>query len=356
MGSWLGIPLGFLFLGSYFWAAYLLALISVPTATSSRRFAAVCIYTYCLWAATFFLFAPLSLFRFYLLFPMVVFTAACLHRLAARRLQPIAELRTDLAQAVLRFKEVMVSPVRILFFLFLGLVCLRFLRALVAPPLAWDSLTYHLFRAGHWVQSGGWSPILGPDFWSYMDFFQLNGDIAWAMAMLPVSGDALLAFQGLFVWFSIWIGAYSAARSLGSTPAAAFLLSSTLAVTPAVACYAMSSYVNNIVLACFLLAIPFMVEVSERPAMPPVLLVSSAFSFGLGTQLSFAPLWAMAMALLLSSILFSGRPARVRLYLTAIVLAGSFMAQPTYLRAYFWTGSPVYPFPLNLAGARRRRR
>src|SRR4030095_4741815 len=41
--------------------------------------------------------------------------------------------------------------------------------ALSAPPLGWDALTYHLFRAGRWVHDGHASVVTAPDAWGYYE-------------------------------------------------------------------------------------------------------------------------------------------------------------------------------------------
>ena len=66
-----------------------------------------------------------------------------------------------------------------------AVVALRAARSLVSPPLATDSLTYHLFRAGRWVQSGERVLEPAPDAWGYYAYYPHIGDGLTAWLMLP---------------------------------------------------------------------------------------------------------------------------------------------------------------------------
>ena len=76
-------------------------------------------------------------------------------------------------------------------------IALRLVRDLVSPPMAWDSLTYHLFRPARWIQDGALRSSIGPDSWRFLEYFPHAGDVPWAWAMLPVRGDALIAPTGV---------------------------------------------------------------------------------------------------------------------------------------------------------------
>ena len=52
----------------------------------------------------------------------------------------------------------------------------RLARVIATPTFGWDDFTYHLFRAGRWVQTGGVGLEPAPDAWTYYEFFPWGGD------------------------------------------------------------------------------------------------------------------------------------------------------------------------------------
>jgi hypothetical protein len=181
----------------------------------------------------------------------VVGAAPALHRRDLVRDAAAADL--DLARAALRELagsracRIAVVPLAV------GLV--RLLRGLAAPPMATDALTYHLARAGAWAQTGAIGLEPGPDLWGYAAYYPSVGDGFWALAMLPVEGDALIAPAGLLACGTAALGSYAAARRLEVGRPEAALIATALVATPACLAFATSGYVDTILLAMFVLAL-----------------------------------------------------------------------------------------------------
>ena len=224
----------------------------------------------------------------------------------------------------------------------------RVLRGLAAPPLAWDSLTYHLVKAARWVQSGADDPMLAPDAWGYYQFFLPYGDVLSAWMMLPAHGDGFLALGGLLIWSSVPVGAYGLARALGARRRSAVPPALVTALLPAVVSGLTSAYVDTTVLALFLLGLALMVAAWRTQGQAEWVAAAMALAVLAGVKLGGLPVFGLAGAVLalgIPRLWRSGGRLAVGLGVFALVLG----ALP-YLRTWLLTGSPLYPYPISLGG------
>jgi hypothetical protein len=226
-------------------------------------------------------------------------------------------------------------------------VLVRFLRGLVAPPLGWDALSYHLVKGGQWVQAGGFTALAGPDANHDYNFFPPYGDILWAWAMLPVRGDALIAIAGLAVWLSAIVAAYGCARALGANERNAFAASLAIGFTPAATSLVTSAFVDNAVLATFLMGALFTIRAIGSGRIADGVLAGLALGLLAGTKATGAVLLA-TWVIFVGAIAIRNRKGAAGL-LTAIPLA-LILAAPPYVRSWVETGNPVFPFPVSVAG------
>ncbi len=87
--------------------------------------------------------------------------------------------------------------------------------AIVAPPLAWDTLTYHAVKAAMWLQAGGALPLEAPGGWS-THVGRLGGaDVLTSWTLLAGRGDALFGTADVFGWLGIALGLLGLSRELG---------------------------------------------------------------------------------------------------------------------------------------------
>ncbi len=232
----------------------------------------------------------------------------------------------------------------------LGVVLARCLRGLASPPLGWDSLTYHLFKAGRFVQTGGFVDAPAPDAWGAYRFFPVAGEILWSWAMLPLHDDALIAPAGLLIWGLAVLGVYAAARELGARARPALLAALALGAMPAALAYVGSAYVDNLTLAASALGTVFVVRLARDGPLREAPLAVAALALAAGTKLLAMPVLALGGAVVLLRLVRSPASPRVRAAtLAAVVLAGA-VAAPTYVRTWIERGSPLYPVPLRVAG------
>jgi hypothetical protein len=138
----------------------------------------------------FWVLAPWGLFRWQVLLPsllgLFILTLAISDGVGGL----LAEVRSDLATAAGFLRTQVRGPGGWPLVLLAMVAGARMLRGSGSPPLGWDSITYHLLRAGRWVQDGALVKEIAPDAWSYYEYYPVTGDILWAWAFLPFLATA----------------------------------------------------------------------------------------------------------------------------------------------------------------------
>ncbi|ATB43841.1 hypothetical protein CYFUS_009321 [Cystobacter fuscus] len=232
------------------------------------------------------------------------------------------------------------------------LVGARLLRGLAAPPLAWDSLTYHLVKAGRWVQSGRDEILLAPDAWSYYQYFLPYGDALSAWAMLPAHGDGFLAPAGGLIWLSALVGAYGMARGLGARWRMAVPAALAAVFVPIVMAALTASYVDNTILALFLLAMALLLA-SLRPGRQGERVAAmAALGVLAGIKPGGLPVFCLGGALVCWGTFQAWRSRQAPRFHAGLVVLALLLGVLPYLRAWVLHGSPFFPWPLTLAGIR----
>lgn len=328
------------------WCSYVLSLRVLPRASASVRACGAALLAYWLLVAVFQALAALEWFRLEIALPLWVAAALLAHRAIGRGVAAPA-FRRDLEAAGALFDRFLRSPggppVMIAS---IAIVGVRTLRGLIAPPLVWDALTYHLVKAGRWVQTGGFAREAAPDAWGYYEYFTPFGDVVWAWAMLPIHGDGLLAAAGLFVWLSVLLGAYCAVRSLGAAERPALLVALVTALTPAVVNFITPGHVENILLALFLLSFVFLHRASTQHGPPDALI--AAGGLGLMAGVKFPAIAYLPLGLTLLAVAARSWDRRRRFVVAAACLFALAIGGLPYLRAWTETGSPTYPFSVTI--------
>lgn len=232
--------------------------------------------------------------------------------------------------------------------LLFGIAGIRILRALIAPPLAWDSLTYHLYKAGRFIQEGGFFVDSMPDAWTYYQHFPHVGEILWSFVMLTMGSDALLIVVGILLWFSCMIATYACARELGAKTENAQYAALSIGFLPAVIHDLSAAYVDITLLCFLLLGLTFAIRLSRETRIRYVCLCAAAFALASGTKTLGIPIMAIAALWTLSLMYKECMESTqwIRCILFSLLLIAIPLTQ--YGVMYFSTGNPLYPFELHL--------
>ena len=190
------------------WASYLIAARILPDAPASTRLAGATLLAYAIFYLSFAMLLAPGLFGLWTALPLILILAAALHfvlrgaeaaallRLDALRLRDLAR---DFAVGLFVGGEraaLYGLPQAIILALLATVVVARVLRGLVAPPLGWDALLYHLFRAGRWIQQGQDVVQAAPDTWGFCEYYPAAGDSFWSWPLLAARDGEFLAPAG----------------------------------------------------------------------------------------------------------------------------------------------------------------
>ncbi|MBV8200833.1 MAG: hypothetical protein JOZ15_09445 [Acidobacteria bacterium] len=222
------------------------------------------------------------------------------------------------------------------------------LRGLLRPPLSWDSLMYHLLLTANWLQSGNLRPVFGYHPVNYYGFVPANGSL-WSWWWMAPSHSELFVNLAFFPHcLLLALAAGGIARQLGARrawPLASFLL----LLTPTVARYAASQYVDVFVAAALLAACFFGCLWLREPRAATAALAGVGLGIAAGAKVLGAPYGAL-LALALVALAPGARAKRLAHVLLAAVLAAGFGSY-FYLRNIALGAGPLALVCENPAGA-----
>jgi hypothetical protein len=253
-----------------------------------------------------------------------------------RRLQP-EELRGPLALVAARsWARLREHPV--LAILGLSVLGSEALRGLLRPPLSWDSLMYHLLLAASWLQSGHLLPVFGYYPISFFGFVPANGSLWLWWWMAPSHSELYvnLAFFPQTLLLALATGGI--ARRLGARrhwPLASFLV----LLTPTVARYAATQYVDVFLAAALLAACFFGWRWMREPHTGSAALAGLGFGLAAGAKV-LGPPYAVLLAAALVPLARGQALRRLAHALLALVLAAG-LGSYFYLRNIALGAGPV---------------
>jgi hypothetical protein len=228
------------------------------------------------------------------------------------------------------------------------LVGANFLRSLVIPPLAWDSLTYHLVRAALWIRDSGLSDYDAPGAWQDYQTLMPLGDALSAGIMILPSSDALVPLLWFGVWCFFGLSVYAAGRCLGADRAGASLGAIVACLVPAVSGGMFVAYVDNLVGALAVASFALLLCDDSAERKRSTLLAMLALGGALAAKKTALPFVGAGLLVLICRSAFeSSQHGRTLLKGVGamLLLAGPPMG-------YLWAahGSPLHPWVIDPAG------
>lgn len=199
------------------------------------------------------------------------------------------------------------------------------LRGLLRPPLAWDSLMYHLLLTGTWLRDGNLAPVFGNIPVNYYGYVPANGSVWFWWWMAPSHSEFWVNLAALPHWLLLGLAVGGVARELGAKrhwPLATFLV----LMTPTVVRFAATQYVDIFVGSVLVAATLFALRWLKEPAWNHVLLAGAGLGLAAGAKVLGVPyaLFLAGPAVLLAYRRWSLRIPQILAALGIAALLGSF--------------------------------
>lgn len=227
-------------------------------------------------------------------------------------------------------------------------------RGLAIPPLGWDSLTYHLVFAAHYVQSGSLSPIRGPFVMDHYAFFPKNGEILAAWLMLPFHGDLLVGVLNVGLLIAGAIATFALARETGAGLSDAALTAALICLSPFVLAFATTQNVDTLVFVALVSGALFVLRFWLRGAPADATLALMALGLAAGTKftaLALVGILGIALCVAATRYLAAGAHGRhMALALSFGAVLAASVGSLQYVRNALELGNPIYPLELRIAG------
>lgn len=257
-----------------------------------------------------------------------------------------------------RSDEATDGPTRAALFLTILSMALALIAAL-APPTAKDTLLYHISLPRVFIAAGGFTDVpnnianflpLGAEMHSV--WAMLLGQLLNARAAEAASGATLFAFFPLLVAFT-----YGWARLRGLNRAWATISALLIASVPTVYAVAASSYIDLALTLYVAMAVAAVARWWDTLDREQLVYAALALAFALCIKLTaIFVVFPLALVILLRARQAQGEASdeggatvgRIAMGgMLALVLAGV-LASPWYIKTWAQTGSPVFPFYLNI--------
>lgn len=198
------------------------------------------------------------------------------------------------------------------------------LRALLRPPLSWDSIMYHLLITATWIQEQRIVPVFGMHPTYFYGYQPANGSV-WLWWWMAPSHSELYANLAFFPQTALLaLAAGGIARELGARRywplAALFTL-----LTPVVIRFTATQYVDIFLASAFAAAAFFALRWMREPRWSDAVLAGAGMGLAAGSKVLGIP-YALALCLvvLLARREWSRRLPQLGAALLALVLLGGF--------------------------------
>ena len=228
-------------------------------------------------------------------------------------------------------------------------ILLSLSRALLMPPLAWDSITYHLTFAALWVKKGSLFLFKAPD-QMQSAYFPINAEIFSAWLLLPFHSDLLVNLMNFPISLLGGICCYAIARELGLNSREASWAPALICFSPMVYSLITTSYADNAVFTFSAASVLFTLRFFKDDNIPDALLAFISEGILLGIKYNTIPLvgltfFVIGMRVVKTKTLgFSLKTALLLLGIVLICILGG----RQYINNCIDARNPIYPFPLKI--------
>jgi hypothetical protein len=208
------------------------------------------------------------------------------------------------------------------------------IRALLRPPLSWDSLEYHLLLAASWLRSHELGPVLAPYRTNFQSLYPANGSLWLWWWLAPSHSELYVNWAFVPQWLLLAFATGGVARELGAARSWP-LASVVVALLPVILRFATTQYVDIFLAAAWLSALFYLLRWLREPDPRSAYLAGLGLGLVAGSKLHGIP---YAAALGVSAVLFARSRWRERLPQLALGLAASLVVGSYFYLRNLWIG------------------
>lgn len=222
-------------------------------------------------------------------------------------------------------------------------------RALLMPPLAWDSLTYHLTFAALWIQKGTLMVFQAPD-QMQTAYFPINGELFSAWLLLPFHSDLIVNAMNFPLTLLGGISCYALARELGLSRKESSWAPALICFAPMIYSLITTAYTDTAVFAFSVASVLFALRFMKTGVIYEAFFSLVAAGIVLGTKYNSIPLVGLIVTAVFIKM-FMVKHKRLLLKVV-LLLVGLMMlcmlGGRQYINNTIVAGNPIYPFPFKI--------
>lgn len=230
-------------------------------------------------------------------------------------------------------------------------VLLTFSHALLAAPVGFDSLTYHLTFAALWIKKGTLLFFQAPGQIVQSAHFPINGEIFASWLLLPFHNDLLVNTMNFPIILMGGISCYAIARELGLTRKEASWAPALLCFTPMLYNQILTTSVDIAAFAFCSVSTLFTLRYLRREYLYDGLLTFVAVGISLGIKYTAIPtvglIFIATTAKMISMAKYSGSLKKFSLILLGLLIICT-LGGRQYLHNTIEARNPLYPFQVKI--------
>ena len=329
---------------SLFYACHLLARRFFPQLPDSARLVGIGVLYYGFIIALLQALSPLyAITRIWVTVACLLVAAVCHFLWGARR-----NLEADIGPVKRWIHDGLSSRWAALIIICGFVVLLSLVRALLMPPLSWDSLTYHLTIAAMWIKKGTLFCFQAP-YQMQNAYFPVNGELFAAWLLLPFHTDLLINTMNFPITLLGGVACYAIARELGLNRGEAGFVPALICFASVIYTQITTQYVDNATFAFCIASVLFTLRYLSRGHLCDGFLAVTSAGILIGIKYSIIPVAGLTI------VIISIRTATLAGYSgffkkSGVILAGvlifTLLGGRQYIINTIEARNPLYPFPL----------
>lgn len=259
--------------------------------------------------------------------------------------------KADFEPVVLWIREILDSRGAALLVVCGFVVLFSLSRALLMPPLAWDSLTYNLTLPALWIKKGTLLLFKAPHEMIFGAHFPINANIFSSWLILPFHNDLLVNLMNFPITLLGGISCYAIARELGLTRKEAGWAPALVCFSPVIYNQITTGYADNAVFAFVATSVLFTLRYLKKGFLHDGLLAYVAAGILFGIKYTALPgvlvLLVANTTKTISQVRYPGFFKKSGLILLGFLVLFTFGGRK-YMHNLIEAGNPIFPFPVKI--------